>query len=100
MEEQKKNIIQQYTESKDTWSEKVWIFVFRIFGAVMFVAAIWEALYTLFNVNKEVVPISKYQVYFATVGFVLAFGGKSFGIFANNIGAIFSEKLKVLLGGK
>ena len=81
----------------DSKMEAIWIYGFRLIGTIMFLAGVWEAVITMFWLDKEVVPMSKYQITFAAVGFVLAFAGKSFGTIANNIGMILSDKLKNLL---
>lgn len=84
--------IQDLTNKTESEAEKGWIYAFRIIGIIMFLAGIWKSLVTMFWFGKEILVMTSFQMYFATIGFVFALAGKQLGIFANNIGAALVNK--------
>ncbi|MEM1339820.1 MAG: hypothetical protein AAF634_11625 [Bacteroidota bacterium] len=69
-----------------------WILIFRIIGSVMFVAAVFKTVVTMFWIGKETVPMNRFEIGFAVVGFVLAWAGKNLGELANGIGKKIIDK--------
>ncbi|MFC4219013.1 hypothetical protein [Flagellimonas marina] len=86
------------TEKKETRSERNWSRSFGWMGVIMFLAAIFETMVTMFWIGMEVVPMDRYRIGFASIGFVFALANRQLGVFANNIGAVMLDRFKRIFG--
>ena len=84
--------LNKLTEKTESQTEKNWSRAFGWIGFVMFFAAIFETLVSMFWIGKEEISMSTFKIWFAVVGFVFALGNRQLGVFANNLGAIMIEK--------
>lgn len=78
--------------------EDRWMLAFRIVGIVMFVGGIYESLFTMFSLDREVVSMSSFKIYFSIIGFIFFAANKSLGKLANQAGAIMLKWLQKMTG--
>lgn len=77
-----------------TSGKNKWIKGFIIVGAVMFIASTFESIYTMFDLGREVIDMSRFKVIFAVIGFVFVAANDSLGSLANSAGKSILEKFK------
>lgn len=77
-----------------TTGKNRWIRAFIVVGAIMFVAGIFESLYSMFVIGMDEVKMSTLKIGFASIGFVFVAANDSLGEFANNIGKYLVDKFK------
>lgn len=70
-----------------TSARQKWVYFFMAVGALMFIVSIWESVYTMIDLDREVVTMSNFKLYFAAIGFVFVAANESLGRFANAVGA-------------
>ncbi|AKG94286.1 hypothetical protein AVT42_gp30 [Polaribacter phage P12002S] len=87
-------------ETRETFVESLWIWVFQIIGLIMFVAPLYLPIRAYFFETKEVSALTMYDIYIAIVGVFLARGGKSVGTVINNIGVVIINVIKKVSGEK
>lgn len=80
------------TEEKENRSERIWSRLFGWIGVLMFLAATFESLVSMFWIGMDEAPMSRFKIWFAVIGFVFALGNKQLGVFANNLGVLIIDK--------
>jgi len=79
-------------------TEDKWMLALRIVGILLIVAGLYESVYTMFDMSKEVVEMGRFRIGSAIVGFLLFAGNKQLGKIANQIGSIALKYLGKVTG--
>jgi uncharacterized membrane protein len=83
-------------ENQDSKGQKVWVWIIRIIGFIMFIAPLFLPILAYFQTDQENMSLNGGDWIFLLFGFVLSSGGQQIGMVVNNVGIIFSKFLEKL----
>jgi hypothetical protein len=75
-------------ESQETKAQKIWVWVIRFIGLVLFIAPYFLPIRAYFYESIANVTIKMNDVYLSIFGLFLSAGGKQIGIILNNVGIV------------
>lgn len=81
-----------YLKGLKTTGKNKWIKAFIVVGSIMFIAGIFESVYSMFIIGMDEVKMSSFKIWFAAIGFIFVAANDMLGDFANSLGKKMMDK--------